>query len=106
VIALAGIARPERFFESLREEGWEQIVARVAFRDHHAFSDEDLRRVAQRVRETQAQLVLTTEKDVMRLLRKRPLPFPVAWVPQTVSVEPADEFRLWLLWRLAQARLR
>jgi tetraacyldisaccharide 4'-kinase len=106
VIALAGIARPERFFESLREEGWEQIVARVTFRDHHAFSDEDLRRVAQRVRETQAQLVLTTEKDVMRLLRKRPLPFPVAWVPQTVSVEPADEFRLWLLWRLAQARLR
>jgi tetraacyldisaccharide 4'-kinase len=106
VIALAGIARPERFFDGLRDEGWERVVERIAFRDHHAFSDEDLRRVAQRVRETQAQLVLTTEKDVMRLLRKRPLPFPVAWVPQTVSVEPADEFRLWLLWRLAQARQR
>jgi tetraacyldisaccharide 4'-kinase len=104
VIALAGIAQPDRFFDDLLLEGWQQIVDRVVFRDHHAFSDEDVRRVAQRVRETRAALVLTTEKDVMRLLRKRPLPFPVAWVPQTVSVEPADEFRLWLLWRLAEAR--
>jgi hypothetical protein len=56
------------------------------------------------VRDTSAQLVLTTEKDAMRLLRKRPLPFPIAWVPQTVRVEPADEFRRWLLDRLAQAR--
>jgi hypothetical protein len=56
------------------------------------------------VRDTRAELVLTTEKDVMRLLRKRPLPFPVAWVPQSAHVEPADEFRLWLLWRLAEAR--
>jgi tetraacyldisaccharide 4'-kinase len=106
VIALAGIARPERFFDDLAHDGWEQIVDRVTFRDHHAFSDKDLRRLAQRVRETRAELVLTTEKDVVRLLRKRPLPFPLAWVPQTVSVEPADEFRLWLLWRIAQARLR
>src|SRR5262249_51633535 len=99
VIALAGIAQPERFFESLQRDGWQQIVERVTFRDHHAFSDEDLRRVARRLRDSRADLVLTTEKDVMRLLRKRPLPFPVAWVPQAVCVEPADEFRMWLLWR-------
>jgi tetraacyldisaccharide 4'-kinase len=103
VIALAGIAQPDRFFDDLLLEGW-QVVDRLAFRDHHAFSDDDLRTIAQRVRDTRAELVLTTEKDVMRLLRKRPLPFPAAWVPQTVSIEPADEFRLWLLWRLAEAR--
>jgi tetraacyldisaccharide 4'-kinase len=106
VLALAGIAQPDRFFDDLLLDGWTQIVDRLSFRDHHAFSDDDLRRIAQRVRDTRAELVLTTEKDVMRLLRKRPLPFPVAWVPQTVNIEPADEFRLWLLWRLAQARTK
>ena len=28
------------------------------------------------------------------------------WRPYATLVEPADEFRLWLLWRLAQARQR
>jgi len=103
VIALAGIAQPQRFFDDLLLDGW-QLVDRLAFRDHHAFGDADIDRIARRVRDTRAELVLTTEKDVMRLLRKRPLPFAVAWVPQSVTVEPADEFRLWLLWRLAEAR--
>lgn len=103
VVALAGIAQPERFFDELQLDGW-QLVDRLAFRDHHAFSDADVDRIARRVRDTRAELVLTTEKDVMRLLRKRPLPFAVAWVPQSAHVEPADEFRLWLLWRLAEAR--
>jgi tetraacyldisaccharide 4'-kinase len=105
VIALAGIAQPDRFFDDLLLDGW-HVVDRLAFRDHHAFSDDDLRDIARRVRDARAELVLTTEKDVMRLLRKRPLPFPVAWVPQTVSIEPADEFRMWLLWRLAEARTK
>src|SRR5262249_9490466 len=58
VIALAGIAQPQRFFESLQQDGWQQIVDRVVFRDHHPFSDEDLRRVAQRLRDMRAELVL------------------------------------------------
>jgi hypothetical protein len=60
-------------------------------------------RIARRVRETGASLVLTTEKDVMRLMSWRPLAFPLAWVPLAVGVEPADDFRLWLRWRLASA---
>ena len=37
-------------------------------------------------------MVLTTEKDLVRLLPLRPLPLPVAWVPLQVSIEPAAEF--------------
>lgn len=103
VLALAGIARPERFFDDLAEDGW-RVVDRLAFRDHHRFTAADVETIAARMKQSGAGLVLTTEKDVMRLLPWRPLPVPVAWVPLTVSIEPADDFRLWLLWRLADAR--
>ena len=33
-MALAGIARPDRFFGALRDAGW-QIAREVVFRDHH-----------------------------------------------------------------------
>ena len=34
VLAVSGIARPERFFRALREQGW-NVVAELAFPDHH-----------------------------------------------------------------------
>lgn len=103
VLALAGIAKPERFFDDLEADGW-HIVDRLAFRDHHRFTRADVGTVAARMKQSGAALVLTTEKDVMRLLPWRPLPVAVAWVPLTVSIEPAEDFRLWLRWRLAEAR--
>ena len=100
VVAVAGIARPERFLDDLTASGW-TIADALIFRDHHRFDRGDVSRIARRVRETGASLVLTTEKDVMRLMSWRPLAFPLAWVPLAVGVEPADDFRLWLRWRLA-----
>jgi len=47
--------------------------------------------------------VLTTEKDAVRLLPLRPLPFAAAFVPLTVTIEPEDVFTRWLLARLAAA---
>jgi tetraacyldisaccharide 4'-kinase len=102
VVAVAGIARPERFLDDLTASGW-TIADALIFRDHHRFDRGDVSRIARRVRETGASLVLTTEKDVMRLMSWRPLAFPLAWVPLAVGVEPADDFRLWLRWRLSGA---
>jgi tetraacyldisaccharide 4'-kinase len=102
VVAVAGIARPQRFLDDLTASGW-TIADALIFRDHHRFDRGDVSRIARRVRETGASLVLTTEKDVMRLMSWRPLAFPLAWVPLAVGVEPADDFRMWLRWRLASA---
>jgi tetraacyldisaccharide 4'-kinase len=102
IVAVAGIARPERFLDDLTASGW-TVADALIFRDHHRFDRGDVSRIARRVRETGASLVLTTEKDVMRLMSWRPLAFPLAWVPLAVAVEPADDFRLWLRWRLASA---
>jgi tetraacyldisaccharide 4'-kinase len=103
VVALAGIARPERFTAALRTAGW-QVAREVAFRDHHRYAAADLARVASDVASAGAIGVLTTEKDAERLLLWRPFPVRIAAVPLEISIEPAGQFRSWLLDRIREAR--
>jgi len=65
-VAVAGIARPERFFTALRAEGWD-VVEERAFRDHHWFSSRDLESIRRAAVDAKADVVLTTEKDAVRL---------------------------------------
>jgi tetraacyldisaccharide 4'-kinase len=103
VVALAGIARPERFKLALEAAGW--TVARLlAFRDHHRYTRRDLDAIGRAVGELRATAVLTTEKDAVRLLPLRPFPVPIAAVPLDVTVEPAAEFAAWLDARCREAR--
>lgn len=65
VFAFAGIARPEKFFASLRAAGCE-IVGSRAFPDHHPFRTSELTALGEAARAAGAILV-TTEKDRVRL---------------------------------------
>jgi len=118
VVAVAGIARPQRFTESLEASGW-QVARLLPFSDHHPYDREDLKRMAETLRGTGAAGIVTTEKDAVRLLPLRPLGMPVAAVPLVVDIatraigqpdadsEPLDTrngFREWLLGRLRQVR--
>jgi len=103
VLGVAGIARPERFFADLREAGW-VVAAELAFADHHVFSAGDVGRIVEVARASRSVMVLTTEKDLMRLLPQRPFPIPLAAVPLRLSIEPAESFRRWLAGRLDQSR--
>jgi len=102
-VAFAAVARPERFVADLGAAGWD-VAGDLRFRDHHPYSAADLGRVARLVARSDARVALTTEKDLVKLLPLAPLGAPVAWVPLEVAVEPAGEFRDWLLSRLAAAR--
>ena len=55
-------------------------------------------------RGTGASGVVTTEKDAMRWLPLRPLPFAMAAVPMTVEIGEGGEFQSWLLNRLCEVR--
>ena len=44
------------------------MLEEVVFRDHHWFTTRDVARVMSVARQTNADLVITTEKDAMRLL--------------------------------------
>jgi tetraacyldisaccharide 4'-kinase len=65
VFAFAGIARPAKFFASLRAAGCD-IVGMKAFPDHYSFRKSDLAALRSAARATGAKLV-TTEKDYVRL---------------------------------------
>lgn len=65
LIAFAGIARPEKFFDTLTALGAELAEA-APYPDHHAFSASELKLLRTLARERGATLI-TTEKDYVRL---------------------------------------
>ena len=105
VVAVAGIARPAGFFDDLRRAGW-ALARELAFRDHHRYSRRDVAAIAGAAASCGAQLVITTEKDLVRLLPLRPFPLQVAYVPMTVEIDPLESFDHWLRARLEDARTR
>jgi len=104
-VAVAGIARPQRFFDAARAQGWD-VVGELAYSDHHWFTRRDLERMLGAARAEHADVILTTEKDAMRLLDLAPasIPSTLAYLPVTVSIEPFMEFREFIRTRLAAAR--
>jgi len=65
VLAYAGIANPQRFFDLVTQLGG-QIVETMVFKDHHAFSERDAAALLARTAELGTRLV-TTQKDLARL---------------------------------------
>ena len=101
VVAFAGIARPRRFFDALRSVGCD-VAAELTFRDHHWFTARDIARIQQAAREQQASLIVTTDKDAVRLPSVT-WGVPLATLPMTVEIEPPDMFESWLMTRIAAA---
>ncbi len=105
VVAVAGIARPERFFGSLRSAGFD-VAHELTFQDHHWFDDRDIRRIEEVARSAGAPVIVTTEKDAVRLAPLLSSAVGIDWtyLPYNVRVEPDEGFRAWLSQRLATAR--
>ena len=76
VLAFAGIARPEKFFDGLAQAGV-TVIARRPFPDHHPFTDSELRAVIETATHMQA-IPVTTPKDAVRI--------PPAWRAQIQTV--------------------
>jgi tetraacyldisaccharide 4'-kinase len=68
VCAFAGIGSPDAFRKTLTEIGAE-VVAYLPFPDHHAYSREDIREIQKRAVEEKADMIVTTEKDGVKLSR-------------------------------------
>jgi tetraacyldisaccharide 4'-kinase len=65
VLAFAGIARPEKFYATLRRVG-AQIVATRDFADHHHYTPREVEALIEEANRRNA-LLATTEKDLVRL---------------------------------------
>ncbi len=76
VVAFCGIGRPEFFRQDLERLG-ARVKAFFTFPDHHWFEDSDLRRVEERARAVGSTVVLTTEKDYVRLGERQRASLPI-----------------------------
>jgi tetraacyldisaccharide 4'-kinase len=102
ILAVAGIARPDRFFADLEAAGL-PARAKLVFRDHHPYTDADIVRIVRAARDASATIVLTTEKDAVRLSGRRLGDLRLAVVPLTATIQPAS-FVDWLLGRIQRTR--
>ncbi len=84
--AVAGIAAPDRFFAGLEAHGLS--VEAHPFPDHHAYTEKDLE---------EWPLLLTTEKDAVKLVHCRKTPF---WVASLELAQAA--FDAWILEKLTR----
>ena len=89
-LAFCGIARPQSFLLQLRTAGIEP-VAEAIYRDHHAYTEQDIRQLLELKNKSEAGGFVTTEKDVINLDGYFSALEPLAVVP--VKMELADSAR-------------
>jgi len=65
-VAFCGIARPRSFLLQLRTAGVEP-AAEAVYRDHHVYTEKDIRELLRVKAESEAQGFVTTEKDAINL---------------------------------------
>ncbi len=89
VVAFAGIARPEKFYATLRRVG-AQVVMTRDFPDHHAFTPREIAALMEEAARRRA-ILATTEKDAARLGAKAAR--AVAALPVTLRFEEPKRVR-------------
>ena len=103
--AFSGIARPDRFEEDLAGLGL-RVAGTRRFRDHHRYRRSDLDGIVHAARAVGAEVLVTTEKDLVRI---DPLPEgapPLYALALRVAFPRPPDFGGWLLDRLAALRSR
>ena len=87
VIAMSGIANPVPLLENLRKRF--DVVAELTFDDHHTYRLSDMRRLEALFAAYPDAVVLTTEKDAVKLTNRKKVPEAVQqrlyYVPMHVS---------------------
>lgn len=86
VFAFAGIGRPERFFETLREHGY-QLGGTKAYGDHHSYQKSELDDLWQQADRLGARLI-TTQKDWVRLPKE--WQEKIAYLPVRLQISDKD----------------
>jgi len=95
VLVVAGIGRFESFC-ALVEHAGALVVETIQFRDHHPYRATDLDRIRARAREAGADLVVTTEKDAIKLETVVFDGVPIWVVRIDARVEDAAAWNAWV----------
>ena len=90
VLAVSGIGNPGSFHRTVREAGG-LLVGSLAYPDHHAFTEEDRRRMGEAARLHAADWIVTTDKDAVRLEGRLPEGRPVVVLEVVVEIVEGAE---------------
>jgi len=102
-IVFCGIARPKNFVAQLRTAGIEP-VAEAVYRDHHAYTDQDIRDLLDLRQRSEADGFVTTEKDAVNLGGYMAALSPLAVVPVKMELTDAANAVDTMLARIAERR--
>jgi tetraacyldisaccharide 4'-kinase len=92
-VAVCGIGNPDGFYALLRAAGL-TLVATRTFPDHHRYNDQDVDQINDLIRSHSAEVLITTEKDVVNL--PHPERFaenfiaPAYWAEISISIAKED----------------
>jgi len=90
--AFCGIGNPQAFFDDLSRWGG-SVSGHSSFPDHHTYTQRDIEKIESRARDSGAEILLCTEKDIFNL-RNIQLPIlPVYCV--RISMEISEPDKLW-----------
>jgi len=90
VYAFSGIARNDDFKKTVEALGC-FLTGFKPFPDHHPYGAGDLDRIAGEVRKSRARMILTTEKDAVRIPESFSWSVPVAVIALDVTFQPGSE---------------
>ena len=95
VFLLTGIANPQPLYAWISSQY--SNIERITFSDHHIFTEKDVERLCKKIaREKQNHVVITTEKDAVRLKvyeeKLKSVPMFVVPVQVEILLEEAQEF--------------
>jgi len=90
--AFCGIGNPQAFFDDLRKWGG-SVSGHFSFPDHHTYSQDDIEKLESRARDSGAEILLCTEKDIFNL-RNIQLPRIPVYCAR-ISLNVSEPERLW-----------
>ncbi len=85
VVAFCGIATPESFEKFLRDLG-AKIVGRERYLDHYRYGEDDFSELGELARHEDAECLITTEKDAVRLPEGRHWDHPVYYLRLEIEI--------------------
>jgi tetraacyldisaccharide 4'-kinase len=97
-VAFCGIARPEQFFAGMEAAGV-KLAGRISFPDHHAYTQSDLQKLRAALESTGSSILLTTEKDAVRL-GEMANDLPLKTVPLRTQIENESAVIDWLIGKI------
>ncbi len=91
-VAFCGIGRPESFKQSLEEIGI-HVDSMIAFHDHHWYSPSELRRIVSEQEKWNAEFIITTEKDFVRISQAEFFEkFPFFYIEVEAEIHQKEEW--------------